>query len=177
MLSAASMAVTVGTLVTVLMFRNRAQIVAAGGQYRFSGPDDALWERGIHVMLGFTIALMAVALVNAVLVTWAPVQDARHASAVERALGASPSRVGLALMAAQLLTAIPGAFIAIPFGLALFAAARQDSAMLPSVTVLGAVPLLTLIVVSALTAIPARIGARRSVAAILQSETVCVSAL
>ena len=177
MLSAASMAVTVGTLVTVLMFRNRAQIVAAGGQCRFSGPDDALWERGIHVMLVFTIALVAVALVNAFLVTWATVQDARHASAVERALGASPGQVGLALMAAQLLPAIPGGFIAIPFGLALFAGASQDSAVLPSVPVLGAVPLLTLIVVSPLTAIPARIGAGRSVAAILPSETVWVSAL
>jgi hypothetical protein len=75
-------------------------------------------------------------------------------------------------MVAQLLPAIPKAFIGIRFGPALFGAVSHDSAVLPSERVLGAVLLLTLIVVSALTAIPACIGARRSVAAILQSETV-----
>lgn len=170
-LSASSVAITVGTLVTVLMFRNRAQIVTAGGQYRFSGPSDPLWQRGIHVMLVFTIALVAVALVNAFLVTWATVQDARHSSAVERALGASPNQVGLALVVAQLLPALPGAILGIPFGIGLFVAVSHDRAILPSVPVLAALLLVTLLVIGVLTAGPARVGARRPVAEIFQSET------
>ncbi len=170
-LSAASVAITVGTLVTVLMFRRRAQVVTGFGQYRFSGPGDPLWERGIDVMWVFTIALVIVALINAILVTWATVQDARHAAAVERALGASPSQIGWALVVTQLLPAFPGALIGIPFGAVLFFAVGHDSASLPSALLLAGVVLVTLAVVAALTAIPARVGARRSVVEILQSET------
>ena len=173
-LSAASIAITVGALVTVLMFRRaRHALVSSSGSYlyRFSGPGDPLWERGMDVMLVFTVALVLLALINAVLVTWATVQDARHASAVERALGASPDQVGLALVVAQLLPAVPGAILGVPLGVGLYVAVGRHASTVPSAPALVAVLLVTLIVVALLTAIPAWIGARRPVAEILQAET------
>jgi putative ABC transport system permease protein len=173
-LSAASVAVTVGSLVAVLMFRDHANSLhtsgGLGGLYRFSGPGDPLWERGIDVLLVFTIALVLLALVNAVLVTWATVQDARHASAIERALGASPGQVGLALVVAQILPAVPGAILGIPVGLGLYEAVGRHSSAVPSLPGLLGVLIVTLVVVGILTAIPARLGARWPVAEILGAE-------
>jgi putative ABC transport system permease protein len=174
-LSAASLAITVGSLVAVLMFREHANSLdtsgGLGGLFRFSGPGDPLWERGMNVMLVFTIALVLLALVNAVLVTWATVQDARHASAIERALGASPDQVGWALVVAQLLSALPGAILGIPVGVGLYDAVGRHASTLPSAPALLGVLVAAVVVVAVLTAIPARIGARRPVAEILQSET------
>jgi ABC-type lipoprotein release transport system permease subunit len=173
-LSAASVAITVGSLVAVLMFREKANSLHAsgglGGLYRFSGPGDPLWERGMDVLLVFTVALVLLALVNAVLVTWATVQDARHASAIERALGASPDQAGWALVVAQLLPALPGAILGIPVGVGLYDAVGRHGSTVPSAPALLGVLIVTLLVVAILTSIPARIGARKSVAEILQSE-------
>jgi putative ABC transport system permease protein len=172
LLSAASIAVTVGALISMLMFRQRAQwVVSQDGLYRFSGPGDPLWQRGADVMVVFTVALVILALVNAVLVTWATVQDARHTSAVDRALGASPGQVGLALVAAQLIPALPGAILGVPAGVALYVLVGRHNSTVPSGPALLAVLVLTLAVVGLLTAVPARIGARRPVAEILQAET------
>ncbi len=174
-LSAASLAITVGSLVAVLMFREHASSLdtsgGLGGLFRFSGPGDPLWERGMDVMLVFTLALVLLALVNAVLVTWATVQDARHASAIERALGASPDQVRRALVVAQLLPALPGAILGVPVGVGLYDAVGRHASTLPSAPALVGVLVVTIVVVAVLTAIPARIGARRPVAEILQSET------
>ena len=140
------------------------------GLYRFSGPGDPLWERGMDVLLVFTVALVLLALVNAVLVTWATVQDARHASAIERALGASPEQVGWALVVAQLLPALPGAILGILVGVGLYDAVGRHSSTVPSGPALLGVLIVTLLVVAMLTSVPARIGARTSVAETLQSE-------
>jgi putative ABC transport system permease protein len=173
-LSAASIAITVGSLVAVLMFREHANSLdtsgGLGGLYRFSGPGDPLWERGIDVLLVFTVALVLLALVNAVLVTWATVQDARHTSAIERALGASPDQVGWALVVAQLLPALPGAILGIPVGVGLYDAVGRHGSTVPSLPALLGVLVVTLVVVAMLTTIPARIGARQPVAEILRSE-------
>jgi putative ABC transport system permease protein len=173
-LSAASVAITVGSLVALPMFREHANSLhtsgGLGGLYRFFGPGDPLWERGMDVLLVFTIALVLLALVNAVLVTWATVQDARHASAIERALGASPEQVGWALVVAQLLPALPGAILGVPVGVGLYDAVGRHGSTLPSAPALLGVLVVTLLVVAMLTSVPARIGARTSVAEILQSE-------
>jgi ABC-type lipoprotein release transport system permease subunit len=162
------------SLVAVLMFREHANSLhtsgGLGGLYRFSGPGDPLWERGMDVLLVFTIALVLLALVNAVLVTWATVQDARHASAIERALGPHPNQVGWALVVAQLLPAVPGAILGVPVGVGLYDAVGRHGSTVPSAPALLGVLVVTLLVVAVLTSIPARIGARTSVAEILQSE-------
>lgn len=171
LLSAASIAVTVGALIAVLMFRERARsIETSGGLYRFSGPGDPLWERGMEVMLVFTLSLVALALVNAVLVTWATVQDARHAVAVERALGASPAQAAFAVVIAQLLSAVPGAVVGVPAGVGLYLVVGRHSSGVPTPAGMIAVVLVTLVAVAALTAIPARLGSRRPVGPVLQAE-------
>jgi putative ABC transport system permease protein len=123
-----------------------------------------------QVLLALTITLVALAVVNAIFITWATALDAKHASALERALGATPQQVTAALAAAQLLPALVGAILGIPGGFALIAVADPDGAPTPPLWQLLAVVPGTVLVLAALVAIPARISARRPVAEILQSE-------
>lgn len=170
-LSAASIALTVGALVTVLMFREHAHSLASlGGLYRFSGPSDPLWERGSDVMAVFTVAMVLLAFVNAVLVTWATVQEVRHTTAVERALGASPGQTTASIVAAQLLSALPGALLGVPVGVGLYVLVGHHNSTLPSAVAIIGVVLLVLVVTACLTALPARFGMRRSVSGALQAE-------
>jgi len=75
------------------------------------------------------------------------------------------------MTASQLLPALIGACLGIPAGLALYDAGGGDlSRGAPPVLWLVAVIPATLIVVAALTAIPARLGATRSPAEVLRSD-------
>jgi putative ABC transport system permease protein len=129
-------------------------------------------------VLGVWMAiLLALAAVNAVVISWATVLDTRHASALTRALGATPGEVTTALAAAQILPALAGAVLGVfPGGVALFAAIMAitggdgDRASTPSLWQLVAVAVATVVVVAGLTAVPARLGGRRPVSAALQSE-------
>jgi putative ABC transport system permease protein len=100
------------------------------------------------------------------------VLDSRRPLAVARALGATQEQVSAGVSAAQLLSALPGAIVGIPVGIGLVTAVSRggSSALLPPAWSLVAVVLGSVLVVAALTAIPARIAARRPVAEILQSE-------
>jgi putative ABC transport system permease protein len=123
------------------------------------------------VLLVITITLVALAAVNTIFITWATALDARHSSALARALGSTPQQVSAGLSAAQVLPALTGAILGIPGGLELIAAVDPDAAtpMPPLWQLLAVVPG-TVLVVAVLTAIPARINARRSVAEVLASE-------
>jgi putative ABC transport system permease protein len=121
-------------------------------------------------LLLITITLVALAAVNAIFVTWATALDTRHSSALARALGASPQQVSTGLSAAQVLPALAGAVLGIAGGLALFAAVSGDETANPPLWQLLAVVPATMLVVAALTTIPARVGARRPVAGTLRSE-------
>src|SRR5262249_40223599 len=79
-------------------------------------------DRLDQVLLLITITLVTLAAVNAIVLTWATALDARHSSAVSRALGATPKQVSAGLSAAQVLPALAGAALGIPGGIALFAA-------------------------------------------------------
>jgi hypothetical protein len=70
-------------------------------------------------------------------------------------------------------SALPGAILGVPLGIGLFAVANGGGAAttLPPAWWLAAAVLGILLAVAGLTAIPARIGARRPVAEILQAET------
>jgi putative ABC transport system permease protein len=96
--------------------------------------------------------------------------DARHSSALARALGATPQQVSAGLSTAQVLPALAGAFLGIPGGIALITAVDPDATTLPPLWQLLAVVPGTVLVVAVLTAMPARLGARRPVAEILRSE-------
>ncbi len=122
----------------------------------------------------WTVILLALAAVNAVVITWATVLDNRHASALARALGATPQQVTVALAAAQVLPALAGAVLGVfPGGWALFAAIMaitggdRSRATLPVLWQLTALVLATVVAVAALTAVPARLGGRRPVTATL----------
>ena len=168
-LSAASIAITVTGIVAVLAFH------ATAGEKRFggsSGLTDPVAVRDSQVLLVITVALIGLAVLNAVFTTWAAVLEARHSSALTRALGATPQQVTAALAAAQLLPALPGAIVGVPLGIELFKAANGAAILtIPPAWSLIATALGTLLVVAGLTSIPARIGARRPAGQVLQAET------
>ena len=75
------------------------------------------------------------------------------------------------LAAAQVLSALPGAMLGVPLGTGLFKAAAGVRTVLPAWWLIAAV-LGTLVAVAGLSAVLPRVGARRSVAVILQAEAV-----
>ena len=97
--------------------------------------------------------------------------DATRPAAVARALGVAPHEVITGLCAAQAVPALLGALAGIPVGVGLFTLANGGGVtVLPPVSWLVAMAAGTLLVMVVLTAIPARIGARRPAAEILRSE-------
>lgn len=165
LLCAAGATITVAGIVAVLSAH--AQLDA---QRTTSALADPRTDRLSDVLALIAVMLVAQAAVNAVFITWATVLDARRTSALARALGATPGQVAAGLSAAQVLPALAGAIVGIPAGLELFAAVSPDAAPTPSVWWLLATVAGTVVVVTALTAIPARASARRPVAAVLRSE-------
>jgi putative ABC transport system permease protein len=126
-------------------------------------------QREDQVLLIVTILLGALAAVNAIFITQATVQDTRQPIAVTRALGATPQQVTAGLSGAQILPALAGALLGLPGGYLLFSVASQGgTASQPPAWWLLVAVLDTVLVVAALTAIPARAGAQRPVAAILE---------
>jgi putative ABC transport system permease protein len=167
-LAAASIAVTVTGLVAVLAFHDIA--LRRLGSAR--GLGDPVVSRDEQMLLVITIALVSLAALNAVVTAWATVVDARHSTALARALGASPRQVSAGLAAAQLLPALPGAIIGLPLGVGLFAAASgAGTVIVPPAWLLVATVLGALVVVAGLTTVPARFGSRRPVAEVLGQET------
>ena len=77
-----------------------------------------------QVLLTITIMLIVLAAVNVTFITWATVQDSRHATVLTRALGATAGQLTAGLSAAQLLPAIAGALAGIAGGYGLFTAAN-----------------------------------------------------
>ncbi|MFI6468594.1 FtsX-like permease family protein [Streptomyces sp. NPDC050528] len=134
------------------------------------GYDDAQVRVLRHVLLVWSVILLSLAAVNAIVITWATVLDNRHASALARALGATPGEVSTALAAAQVLPAIVSAVLGVfPGGILLFSAinsfagGNSDRATLPSLWQAVVLVAATLVVVGVLTSVPARLGGRRPV--------------
>jgi putative ABC transport system permease protein len=169
LLSAASIAITVTGVIAVLAFH------ATAGEKRFGGTSglaDPIATRDERMLLVLTVMLLTLAALNAIFTAWATTLDARHASALARALGASPRQVSAGLAAAQVLPALPGALVGVPLGIGLFGVANRGGVVtIPPVPLLAATVLVSLVVVAGLTTIPASIGARRPPGEVLQSET------
>lgn len=124
-----------------------------------------------HVILGVTAALIVLAAVNAVTVTWTTAQEARHTMAVARTLGATPGQITAGLSTAQLLPTLPGALAGILLGLLLCLPFSAPNTVWPPTWSLLTAALASLPATAALTAVPARIAARRSIARTLSPET------
>jgi ABC-type lipoprotein release transport system permease subunit len=165
LLGVVSIAVTVSGIVVVL-----AGHAAMAADWEGASRLDPEADRANQVLLVISVILVALAAINAVFITWATVLDARHSSALARALGATPSQVSAGLSAAQILPALVGASLGIPGGLALFSTLSNDEAPTPPSWQLVAVVALTVLLVAVLTTIPARFGGRRPVSPVLQAE-------
>lgn len=165
-LCAVSVAVTVSGIVAAMAAHAHLHARQVPGA---SGLADPRADRLNQVLLLITVMLVVLAAVNAIFVTWATALDAKHSSALARALGATPQQVSAGLSAAQVLPALAGAVLGILGGIGLVAAVSRDTPAIPLwwmlATVLG-----TVLVMAGLSALPARVSARRPVAEILQSE-------
>jgi putative ABC transport system permease protein len=133
-------------------------------------------DRVSQVVTVLTVILGVLAAINTVFITEATALDAQRPAALARAFGTTPRQVTAGLCAAQLLPAVVAVILGIPAGLGLYRLASQGAthghglALVPPVWWLLAVLPGTLLVIAVLTAIPARIGARRPVALVLRSE-------
>jgi putative ABC transport system permease protein len=169
LLSTASVAVTATGIVALLAFHATVRLKTVG---LANGLNDPVVDRDEQMLLILTVVLVALTVLNAICAAWATVLDARHASALSRALGTTPRQVAAGIAAAQVIPAVPGALLGIPLGIGLFAVAAQGvGVVVPPAPWLAAAVLGTLAAVAVLAAIPARAGARRPVSPILQAET------
>jgi putative ABC transport system permease protein len=165
-LSALSVAITASGIVAVLV------VHATGASQGLLAPNDPRELRLDQVTTVISVMLIILAVINAVFIAWAMALDARHSSALARALGATPRQVGAGLAMAQMFPALAGALLGIPGGVGLYDAAKNGgSTTVPQAWWLVAMVLGAIAVVAVLTVIPARIAARRPVAEILQAET------
>jgi putative ABC transport system permease protein len=167
--SAASIAVAVMGLVAALAIHAAVDIKFShfGSSGGLVDPDV---PRAEQVLTAITISLVVLASLTVVFAALATVLDSRRASAVTLALGATPQQVRAGLIMAQIIPALPGAILGLPLGLGLFKVAGRGLSGLPPVLWLVAAVLGTVVVVAALTSIPARIGLRRPIAEMLQAE-------
>jgi hypothetical protein len=169
LLASASTAVTASGIVAVLTFRATVAVRLAGVSRGLGNP---VIDRDEQMLLVLTVVLVALTVLNAAVAAWATVLDGRRAFALARALGAAPSQVSAGIVAAQVIPAVPGALLGIPLGLGLFAAASQGGSLaVPPVWWLAAATVGTLAFMALLASIPARLGARRPPAQVLQAET------
>ncbi|MEO3828192.1 FtsX-like permease family protein [Actinomadura sp. B10D3] len=122
-----------------------------------------------HLLLGVTIAVIALALVNTVTVTWTLAMEARPTMAIARAFGATPGQTAAGLSAAQLLPALSGAFAGVPLGIALVLSFSRGDVPKPPTWWLLAAAVAAVLATAVLTAVPARAAARRSVARTLSA--------
>jgi putative ABC transport system permease protein len=161
----ASIAITVSGVYVLLILNAFLSTQSLVGGY-----DAAQVKVLRQVLLVWTVILLSLTAVNAIVITWATVLDNRRSSALTRALGATPGEVSTALAAAQVVPALLGAILGVfPLGFALFyginAIVGGDSskATFPSLWQNVVLVLVSVFVVAALTTVPARLGGRRPV--------------
>jgi putative ABC transport system permease protein len=152
LLSAASVAITVTTVVTVLIYQATHGQPPPGVPLVAGAPPA---NPVSQVMAVLTVVLIVLAAVNAIFVAWATVLDGRYPAALARALGANPRQLMAGLSASQLLPALPGALVGIPAGVGLYVAVSSGGGLtLPSAAWLAAVVVAVLAAIALLTAIP-----------------------
>lgn len=165
-LSALGIAVTVSAIVAALAARSHA----AAQTHGLPDPQTARLDQ---VLLVVSVVLVVLAVVDALVITWAATLDARRPLAIARAVGAGPEQAGAALSAAQLLPALAGTLLGIPGGIGLYAFAKKGASaatVVPSAWAIAVVVLVTLAVSAAMVAGPVCLELRRPVAEALRLE-------
>jgi putative ABC transport system permease protein len=114
------------------------------------------------------VLLAVMAAVNLVFVTRASAVDSRRPLAVARTLGVSPAEAAAVLGIAQLVPALIGLVLGGAAGVVLFRSLSSSHPTAPPVAQLVGLAALTVILTVALTAVPARVEARRPLAETLR---------
>jgi len=175
-LAAVSLIITVAMIVAAMTMRYGFDLRNATQGALPALLTQPIEDRISQVVTVLTVILAVLAAINTIFITQATVQDSQRASALARAFGTTPRQVTAGLCVAQLLPALAGVIVGIPAGLGLYRLAAHGAthghelALAPPWWWLLAVLPATLLVVAGLTAIPARIGARRPVALVLRAE-------
>ncbi|MFC4535780.1 FtsX-like permease family protein [Sphaerisporangium dianthi] len=162
MLGVAAIAITVTGIV--------AALAAHAHRYAEKAPGDDPRTALSQALTLFVIMLIAQAAVNVICIVRASTLDARRASALARALGATPAQVSAGLSAAQVLPALAGALMSLVLGIGLAEVLDEDPVTIPPLWQLLAVVLGCVAVITVLTAIPARVSARRPASRMLRTE-------
>jgi putative ABC transport system permease protein len=169
-LTAASLTVAVAMVVATLALRYRIDVrnQQQAGYYFGTG---TIADRVGQLVFILTTILVVLAAINAIFTAWVTVIDVQRPTALTRAIGATPRQIGAGLAAAQLIPGLLAACLGIPVGLGLYqlAGGHLQETSPPLLWLLAVIPG-TLIVVAVLTAVPARLGATRSVAEVLRSD-------
>jgi putative ABC transport system permease protein len=167
-LTTAGLTIAVAMVIAALTITHRIDVrdqQAPVGLFLMSGLGDRITE----LVLLLSAILVVLAAINVIFTGWATAIDAERTTALARALGATPRQASGALTVSQLLPALVAACLGIPVGLLFYAAAGGHHGGPPITWVAATLPG-TLAAVAALTALPARILARRSVATVLRAE-------
>lgn len=168
-LHAAGIATTVTAVTALLTYYGQPR----HGYYLGSSTlSDLQNDQGRNALVAVTAALAILAAVNVIVITWTTALETRRPLAIARTLGATPQQVAAGISLAQLLPALPGALAGIPMGTGLYAINAVGGRMTtpPAWWLLTAAAGIVL-AVAALTAIPARMAARKPVAQVLSAET------
>ncbi len=163
-----TLSVAVAVCGAVVVLYAQASLNAERGNA--GGPADPQAAQLHTVTTTLTLLLAVMAGVNLVFVTRASAADARHTLAVARTLGVSPAESSAALGLAQLIPAVTGLTLGLATGTLLFHALSSSHPVAPSTPRLVGLAILTVILVAALTAGPARIEARRPISDALRDS-------
>jgi putative ABC transport system permease protein len=170
-LTAASLMIAVAMVVAALAVQQNIAVTHQGQTAVGFFFSDGVVQTANHVLLVLSVILVTLAAISTAFTAWAAVIDARIATALARALGATPRQISAGLTTAQLLPGLIAACLGIPLGLLLYQVAGGSlSETVPPLSWLLAVIPATLIAVAAVTWMPARIGARHPVAEVLRTE-------
>jgi putative ABC transport system permease protein len=171
LLTLLSVAITTTTIVAVLSVRAHLSAPPGVSPRQFSIPFNPNATNVDAILLVVSVVLVVLAVVNALVITWATSVDSRKPLGIARALGATTQQLSSGLSTALLIPAVPGAIAGIPLGLLFSAAVRHGSrTTTPSVFELTGTFFGVVAAIVVLSAIPARIEARRAAIEVLRSD-------
>lgn len=157
-----TLSVAVAVCAGVVVLFARASLHAEHGTV--GGPADPLIAQLHAVMTALTLLLAVMTAVNVLFVTRSSAVDARRVLAVARAVGVTPTEAAAAVGLAQLVPGVFGLGLGAAAGTALFNTLSTSRPATPPTSQLVTLAVVTLLLTVALTAVPARLESRRSIA-------------
>jgi ABC-type lipoprotein release transport system permease subunit len=156
-----SLSVAVAVCAGVVVLFAQSSLHAERGNT--GGPADPQVAQLHTVTSALTVLMAVMAAVNLLFIARAGAVDARPVLAVARTVGVTPTQAAVSLGLAQLVPAVIGLALGGTVGTALFHALSSSQPTAPPAAQLAALALATLLLCTALSAVPARFEARRPV--------------